>query len=85
MGYEPDVALGMLMVSCAPGGGDSNAFSYLVDGEVPLSIAMTFFSTLLAIGHFKKIFFSEFFDLTSSFFSSSSGEHSIYTNCGKLD
>ncbi|XP_075266454.1 ileal sodium/bile acid cotransporter-like isoform X2 [Convolutriloba macropyga] len=50
MDYKPDVALGLLMVACAPGGGDSNAVAYLVDGELPLSISMTFFSTILAIG-----------------------------------
>merc|ERR550532_93466 len=31
MGYDADVGLGLLMVACAPGGGDSNAITYLVD------------------------------------------------------
>ena len=50
MGYEPDVAMGVLMVACAPGGGISNTCAYLVEGEICLSIAMTFFSTAIAIG-----------------------------------
>jgi len=50
LGFEPDVALGVLMVACAPGGGISNTASFLVAGEVPLSISMSFFSTALAAG-----------------------------------
>ena len=50
MGYEPDVTMGIVMVACAPGGGISNTAAYLVEGEISLSIAMTFFSTAIAIG-----------------------------------
>ncbi|XP_075262158.1 ileal sodium/bile acid cotransporter-like [Convolutriloba macropyga] len=50
LGFEPDVALGVLMVACAPGGGISNTASFLVAGEVPLSISMSFFSTAIAAG-----------------------------------
>ncbi|XP_063717447.1 P3 protein-like [Symsagittifera roscoffensis] len=50
LGFEADIALGVLMVACAPGGGISNTASYLVEGEVPLSISMSFFSTAIAAG-----------------------------------
>lgn len=34
----PLPALGMLVVSCCPGGSTSNVFSYWVDGDVPLRL-----------------------------------------------
>ncbi|KAJ8303962.1 hypothetical protein KUTeg_017545 [Tegillarca granosa] len=37
----PLPALGMLVVSCCPGGSTSNVFSYWVDGDVPLSRSWT--------------------------------------------
>ncbi|KAJ8307922.1 hypothetical protein KUTeg_014527 [Tegillarca granosa] len=46
----PLPALGMLVVSCCPGGSTSNVFSYWVDGDVPLSLSMTAVSTVLATG-----------------------------------
>ena len=49
--FEPDVALGVLLMACAPGGGASNSATFLVEGEVPLSISMSFFSTALAAGY----------------------------------
>lgn len=35
------VALGLIMVSCVPGGNLSNVFSYLSRGNLPLSVALT--------------------------------------------
>jgi len=46
----PSVAAGVVLVSCCPGGVASNIVTYLAAGDVPLSVAMTAISTLLAIG-----------------------------------
>ncbi|KFM68083.1 Solute carrier family 10 member 6, partial [Stegodyphus mimosarum] len=43
-------ATGVLIISCCPGGVLSNIFTYLCDGDLSLSVAMTTFSTLLAMG-----------------------------------
>lgn len=43
-------AAGVLIISCCPGGVLSNAFTYFADGDLSLSVAMTSFSTLLAMG-----------------------------------
>uniref|UniRef100_A0A0N5AHU2 Ileal sodium/bile acid cotransporter n=1 Tax=Syphacia muris TaxID=451379 RepID=A0A0N5AHU2_9BILA len=42
-------ALGMFISGCAPGGGASNYWTLLLDGNVPVSITMTFISTLAAL------------------------------------
>ncbi|OWF34599.1 Ileal sodium/bile acid cotransporter [Mizuhopecten yessoensis] len=43
-------ALGMLVIGSCPGGSTSNVFSYWMDGDVPLSVAMTATSTVMAMG-----------------------------------
>ncbi len=43
-----DIALGLILVGCVPGGTSSNVVTYLANGNVPLSITATSFSTLLA-------------------------------------
>ncbi|XP_033750416.1 ileal sodium/bile acid cotransporter-like [Pecten maximus] len=43
-------ALGMLVMASCPGGSTSNVFSYWMDGDVPLSVAMTATSTVMAMG-----------------------------------
>ncbi|XP_069138615.1 ileal sodium/bile acid cotransporter-like [Argopecten irradians] len=43
-------ALGMLVMASCPGGSTSNVFSYWMDGDVPLSVAMTAASTVIAMG-----------------------------------
>lgn len=43
-------ATGVLIISCCPGGVLSNAFAYFCEGDLSLSVAMTSFSTLLAMG-----------------------------------
>jgi BASS family bile acid:Na+ symporter len=41
-------AIGLILVSCCPGGTASNVISFLARADVPLSVAMTTASTLLA-------------------------------------
>lgn len=43
-----DIALGLILVGCVPGGTSSNVITYLSNGNVPLSISATSVSTLLA-------------------------------------
>lgn len=43
-----DLALGVILVGCCPGGTASNVIAYLAKGDVPLSVGMTACSTLLA-------------------------------------
>ncbi|XP_078000318.1 ileal sodium/bile acid cotransporter-like [Glandiceps talaboti] len=47
---HPAYAIGMLVVSCSPGGMASNMLTYWVQGDVSLSICMTTSSTFLAFG-----------------------------------
>lgn len=43
-----ELALGVILVGCCPGGTASNVICYLAQGDVALSVAMTGVSTLLA-------------------------------------
>lgn len=43
-----EIALGLILVGCVPGGTSSNVITYLANGDVPLSVAATSVSTLLA-------------------------------------
>lgn len=43
-----DLALGVILVGCCPGGTASNVIAYLAKGDVALSVGMTACSTLLA-------------------------------------
>lgn len=45
---SPDVALGVILVGCCPGGTASNVISYLAKANTALSVAVTTASTLLA-------------------------------------
>jgi len=47
-GLSADLALGVILVGCCPGGTASNVITYVADGDVPLSVGMTIVSTLLA-------------------------------------
>ncbi|NIP96824.1 MAG: bile acid:sodium symporter family protein, partial [Akkermansiaceae bacterium] len=49
LGLEDDLKLGLILVSCCPGGTASNVVSYLARANVALSVLMTMCSTLLAI------------------------------------
>lgn len=44
----PDLALGVILVGCCPGGTASNVITHIAGGDVPLSVGMTIVSTLLA-------------------------------------
>ena len=43
-----ELAVGVILVGCAPGGTSSNVVTYLARGDVALSVTMTSISTLLA-------------------------------------
>lgn len=45
---DPALAVGVILVGCAPGGTASNVVAYLAKGDVALSVAMTAVSTLLS-------------------------------------
>lgn len=45
---SPELAAGLILVGCAPGGTASNVMVYLSRGDTALSVAMTSVSTLLA-------------------------------------
>ena len=46
----PGLAVGLILVSCCPGGTASNVVTYLARGNLALSVLLTMTSTLLAIG-----------------------------------
>lgn len=48
LGLSPELAAGVILVGCAPGGTASNVVTYLAKGDVALSVSMTTISTLLA-------------------------------------
>lgn len=43
-----DLAIGVILVGCCPGGTASNVITHMGGGDVPLSVGMTIVSTLLA-------------------------------------
>jgi BASS family bile acid:Na+ symporter len=49
LALEPPLAVGLILVSCCPGGTASNVVAYLARANVPLSILMTTCSTLAAV------------------------------------
>ena len=48
LALPPELAFGVILVGCAPGGTASNVVAYLARGDVALSVAMTSCSTLAA-------------------------------------
>ncbi|MBP5318617.1 MAG: bile acid:sodium symporter family protein [Paludibacteraceae bacterium] len=44
----PEIAVGVILVGCCPGGTASNVITYLAGGDLALSVGMTSVSTLLA-------------------------------------
>ncbi|KHJ45044.1 bile acid transporter [Trichuris suis] len=44
------MGLGVFTAGCSPGGGASNAYTYLLDGNIDLSVTMTFLSMVFAYG-----------------------------------
>jgi len=47
-GFEPEIAAGVVLIGSAPGGVASNVINYLARCNVPLSVTMTAFSTMLS-------------------------------------
>lgn len=43
-----ELAVGVILVGCCPGGTSSNVMTYMAKGDVPLSVGMTSVSTILA-------------------------------------
>ncbi|WP_448850856.1 bile acid:sodium symporter family protein [Corynebacterium sp. 335C] len=48
LNLPPELAAGLILVGCAPGGTSSNVMTYLARGDVGVSVAVTTCSTLLA-------------------------------------
>ena len=48
MDLPPDVAVGLLLLGCCPGGTASNVVTFLAKGDVPLSVTVTSCTTLIA-------------------------------------
>ena len=48
-GLEPGLAVGLILVSCCPGGTASNVICYLAKASVPMSVLMTMCSTFAAV------------------------------------
>ena len=44
-----ELALGVIILGCCPGGTASNVITFLCDGNIALSIISTFFSTLISV------------------------------------
>jgi solute carrier family 10 (sodium/bile acid cotransporter), member 3/5 len=44
------LALGYFATGCAPGGGSSNMYTYLLGGDVSLSVTMTLVSIIASLG-----------------------------------
>ena len=49
LGLAPGLAVGLILVSCCPGGTASNVVTYLARANLALSVTMTMASTLIAI------------------------------------
>ncbi|XP_076313207.1 ileal sodium/bile acid cotransporter-like [Tachypleus tridentatus] len=47
---EANFRFGVFILGCSPGGSSSNFWTLLLDGDVNLSVTMTFFSSIAAIG-----------------------------------
>ena len=48
MNLPPDIAVGVILVGCCPGGTASNVMTFLARGDVPLSVTITSCTTILA-------------------------------------
>ncbi|KAI0214454.1 P3 protein [Lamellibrachia satsuma] len=48
-GFTHDTALGYFAIGCAPGGGKSNIYTFLFNGDVSLSVTMTFVSVIASL------------------------------------
>ena len=52
IGLRGGVALGLFASGCAPGGGASNMYTYMLGGDVSLSITMTLISVFASLGQY---------------------------------
>ncbi|XP_067944149.1 hepatic sodium/bile acid cotransporter-like [Watersipora subatra] len=50
MGYTGGKALGFFTLGCSPGGGTSNIYAKLANGDLSLSVTMTTLSTIVSLG-----------------------------------
>lgn len=48
MNLPPEIAVGVILVGCCPGGTSSNVMTFLARGDLPLSVTITSCTTLLA-------------------------------------
>jgi BASS family bile acid:Na+ symporter len=48
LNLPPDIAIGVVLVGCCPGGTASNVISYIAHADVALSVSMTMVNTILA-------------------------------------
>lgn len=48
LGFEGELALGFILLASVPGGTASNVYTFLANGDVPLSVSATSLSTLFA-------------------------------------
>jgi sodium/bile acid cotransporter 3/5 len=46
---HPDLQFGFFAYGCSPGGGNSNFWTILLDGNLDVSVTMTFFSSIAAL------------------------------------
>jgi len=46
---DPGLQLGVFLTGCSPGGGASNIWTYLLNGNINLSVTMTFVSSIVAL------------------------------------
>mgnify|MGYP000030846865 FL=1 len=49
LSLSPEASLALVLVGCTPGGSSSNMYTWFAKGDVPLSLSMTMFSTVLAV------------------------------------
>lgn len=45
--FPPEIAVGVILIGCCPGGASSNVMAFLANGNVALSVSVTTFTTLL--------------------------------------
>ncbi len=67
LGFEPEIAAGIVLIGACPGGVASNLMAYLARGNVALSVTMTACSTLLSplmTPLIMKIFAAQYIDIS---------------------